>query len=227
MCFSAEASFSASIVLGVVGVIAVRKVKDPSQLAFASIPFLFSFQQLCEGVLWVALSNKEYAFLQPVTTYLFLIFAQVVWPTWVPLSILMIEKEPKRKKTLFIILGIGTLLSAYLTYCFIFYDLHAEISNHHIKYNLEFPHTDNLLWLTAIFYFIPTVISTIISSVKRMQILGMIILLSCVITRLFTLQYFISIWCFFAAVISAMVLFIMIRLQKSTKWSGWLSSLKP
>lgn len=227
MCFSAEASFSASVVLGVVGVIAVRKVKDSSQLAFACIPFLFSFQQLCEGVLWIALSNKEYAFLEPVTTYLFLIFAQIVWPTWVPLSILMLEKEAKRKKALFIILGIGALLSLYLTYCFIFYDLHAEISNHHIKYNLKFPHTDDLLWLTAIFYFIPTVVSTIISSVKRMQILGMIILLSCLITRLFTLQYFISIWCFFAAVISVMVLFIMIRLQKSTKWSGWLSSIKP
>ncbi len=214
MCFSAEASFSASVVLGIAGVLTVKKVKEPSQLAFACIPFLFGFQQLTEGVLWLSLTHKELSFLQPFSTYLFLIIAQIVWPTWVPLSILLLEKNEKHKKTLHFILGIGVGLSIYLTYCYLFYDVRAEISSHHIKYDLDFPHTKHLLWLTALFYFIPTVVSAFVSSVKRMHFLGTTILISCVFTKLFTTTYFISIWCFFAAIISVLVLLIIIGLNK-------------
>src|SRR5438105_4037091 len=131
MCFSAEASFSASVVLGVIGVVAVKKVNVSSQLAFACIPFLFSFQQFTEGVLWLSLSTKEFAFLQPITTYLFLIFAQIIWPTWVPLSIMFIERDMKRIKMFRIISGIGITLSLYLTYCFLFYNVSSEIDHNH------------------------------------------------------------------------------------------------
>lgn len=226
MCFSAEASFGASIVLAVVGVIAVRKVEVRSQLPFACIPLIFSLQQFSEGILWLSFHYKNLFFLRSISTYTFLIFAQIVWPTWVPISILLLEKEANRKKMLHITLGIGILLSSYLAYCYIFYDVKAEISNHHIQYNLDFPHTASYLWLTGLFYFIPTVVSTIISSVHRMRILGLIILLSCVLTRMFTLNYFISIWCFFAAIISVMVAFIMSELHKSTIWAGWFSKLR-
>lgn len=227
MCFSAEASFTASGLLAVVGVLAIRNVNTPSQIAFACIPFLFSFQQFTEGVLWLALMHKEYAYLAPLCTYIFLIIAQIVWPTWVPLSIMFLEKDPKRKKTLYIILVIGIILSLYLSYCYLVYDVKSEISGHHIKYNLEFPHTQQLLWLSAIFYFIPTVVSTLVSSVKRMQLLGVIILVSALVTRFFTVKYFISIWCFFAAIISILVLLVMIKLHRTTKWTGWLRHLQP
>lgn len=227
MCFSASASFSAGIVLAAVGSVTVKKVQLPSQLAFACIPFLFSFQQFTEGILWLSLSNKNFAFLESTSTYVFLIIAQIIWPTWVPLSIMFLEKDVKRKKVFYFISAIGITLSLYLIYCYIIYDVKAEISNHHIQYNLDFPHTKHILWLGAIFYFIPTVVSTLVSSVKRMQILGIAILVSCLATRLFTEKYFISIWCFFAAIISVLILLIMIRLQKSTKWSGWLYHLKP
>jgi hypothetical protein len=217
MCFSAEASFSSSAVLGVIGVITVQKVSHPSQLAFACIPFLFSLQQFTEGIVWLSLSNTDFAFLQTFSTYLFLIIAQIVWPTWVPLSILLLEKNEKRKKALHLILGIGIGLSLYLTFCYLFYDVNAEISMHHIKYNLDFPHVKHLLWLSGLFYFIPTVVSTFVSSVKRMHLVGTFILLSCVITLLFTTKYFISIWCFFAAILSMLVLLVIIKLQKPTE----------
>lgn len=217
MCFSAEASFTASAVLGVIGIITVKKVNHPSALAFACIPFLFSVQQLSEGIVWVSLSNKEYAFLQSISSYLFLIIAQIVWPTWVPLSILLLEKNEKRKNALRLILAIGVGISLYLTFCFLFYDIDAEISMHHIKYNLNFPHSKHLLWLGGLFYFIPTVVSTFVSSVKRMHFLGTFIMLSCITTLLFTTKYFLSIWCFFAAILSVLVLLVIVNLKESTQ----------
>lgn len=210
MCFSAEASFSASIVLGVVGIIAVKKTQLRSQLAFACIPFLFAFQQFTEGVLWLSLSNEKFAFLEPISTYLFLIFAQILWPIWIPFSIMLIENVKKRKTILFVTFIIGLLLSIYLTYCFIFYDIRAEISEHHIKYNLSFPHINKYIWITGCFYMISTVASTFISCNKGMKLLGSAILLSSILTYLFATNYFISIWCFFAAIISLLVLRVII-----------------
>lgn len=210
MCFSAEASFTASLVLGVVGLVAIKKTQRPTQLAFACIPFLFAFQQFSEGILWLSLTNTEFAFLETFSTYTFLIFAQIIWPTWIPFSIMLLENVKKRKHILIIPLSIGLLLSIYLTFCFVFYDVGAEISEHHIKYNLNFPHIENYIWITGCFYMISTVASTFISSKKGMKILGAAILLSSILTHLFATNYFISIWCFFSAIISVLVLRVVI-----------------
>jgi hypothetical protein len=51
MCFSASASFGAGIVLAVIGVATIKKREQPSQIYFATIPFLFSIQQVSEGFL--------------------------------------------------------------------------------------------------------------------------------------------------------------------------------
>ena len=80
MCFSAGASFAAGAVLSIIGVGSIRKAQSPSQVLFASIPLVFSVQQVSEGVLWLALQNSKFESLAPLATYLFLFFAQVLWP---------------------------------------------------------------------------------------------------------------------------------------------------
>jgi len=59
MCFSATASFGASAVLGVIGIVAVAKAKTNPQRVFATIPLIFSVQQLSEGFLWLSLKNQS------------------------------------------------------------------------------------------------------------------------------------------------------------------------
>ena len=58
MCFSSNASFGASAVLAVVGVVAIAKAKNTPGRLFAAIPIIFSIQQFAEGMLW--LSMKEH-----------------------------------------------------------------------------------------------------------------------------------------------------------------------
>ena len=64
MCFSAGASFSAGVVLSVIGVATIRIVKHPSQLLFACIPIIFAVQQISEGVLWKTLPDPAFATIQ-------------------------------------------------------------------------------------------------------------------------------------------------------------------
>jgi 5-keto 4-deoxyuronate isomerase len=61
-------------------VAAIKKTRHKSQLLFASIPLLFGVQQLAEGVLWHTLPNPEYANVQRTFTYVYVLFAQTVWP---------------------------------------------------------------------------------------------------------------------------------------------------
>jgi hypothetical protein len=98
MCFSAAASFSVSGILLVAGIATLRQAKERKVVPFALIPLIFSVQQLTEGVLWIALQNPEYEGWRNAAAYVFMVFAQVVWPVWVPLSVLLLEKEEVRKK---------------------------------------------------------------------------------------------------------------------------------
>jgi len=134
MCFSPEASFTASAVLLTAGIIAIRESRLTYKLPFAVIPIFFSLQQFSEGVLWVALQRPEFAHWQHVATISFLIFAQVVWPLWVPLSMLAIEKKQLTIKALAILTLFGFLISGYLLYCILVFKVLASTDCFHIYY---------------------------------------------------------------------------------------------
>lgn len=212
MCFSAGASFGASVVLGAVGVTTLKNVKTSEQVPFAMIPLIFAVQQAAEGMLWIGLSGTEHASWRHFPVYIFLIFAQLVWPVWAPFSILLLEKDALRKKILYLLLAVGAVTSLYLMYCMFVYDLKAEIQTGHIHYTLDFPLA--FAGISGVLYFMPTVLPLFVSSFKRMWILGLAILSSFIITKIYFEEHLISVWCFFAALISVTVLLILIKSKK-------------
>lgn len=215
MCFSAGASFGASAFLAVVGIAAIKKVQEPSRILFASIPIIFSVQQFIEGLLWISFNNSNYVFFQEISAYLFLTFAHIIWPITVPLSILLLEKEVKRKKILQLFLAMGTLAALYLACCLFVFDLKVQAGNYHIHYELNYP--DKFTNFIKILYFIPTVISPFFSSIRRMSFVGWAIFFSLILSRLFFGEYLISVWCYFAGLISLLVLIILGTFYKSQK----------
>jgi len=211
MCFSANASFGASVVLGTIGVATIRKVKHPALFPFAAIPLLFAVQQASEGVLWIGLSDPSHASWRHFPVYIFLTFAQLIWPSWVPLSIMLLEKNKGRRTMLIILLLIGLSISIYLLFCLFWYSVSAEIQSGHIHYRLNFPLA--FAPVSGVLYFIPTVVSLFVSSVRRMRYLALAILISFIGTKIFFDDYLISVWCFFAALLSLVVLAITTSLE--------------
>lgn len=212
MCFSATASFGAGVALSAISYATIRKAQSPQQMVFASIPLIFCVQQISEGFLWLALSNPAYAPFEHVSMYVFLIFAQIVWPTWIPLSIYILETNTKRKKLLKLFVGIGALVSLYLAYCMAANHVEANIIGYHVSYNQDYPLS--LQFTGGLLYIIATIIPGFISSVKKMKVLGATIFISYCMTRVFYEDYIISVWCFFATVISFVVLAIMYEVKK-------------
>ena len=97
MCFSANASLGAGVVLSVIGVSTIRKSTEPAHLVFASIPLIFAVQQIAEGFLWLTLPDPSLKATQQLLTYIFLTFAQVIWPLLVPIAVMLLENGRQRK----------------------------------------------------------------------------------------------------------------------------------
>jgi hypothetical protein len=207
MCFSASASFGAGIVLSTIGIASISKAQSSSQLPLAFIPLIFAVQQFSEGFLWLSLLRPGFGFLQQTTTYLFLFFAQVAWPFWVPLSVLKLETDIKYRNIGRALVGIGAVVSFYLAYCLLTFQVDARIDGYHIKYDQLYP--KDLRYFGGGFYLIATIVPPFFSKIKHMWLIGLAILISYVITIIFYESYVISVWCFFASIISLAVFLVM------------------
>lgn len=212
MCFSAVASFTAGGVLTIAGVTTLVKTRERRFLPFAAVPLLFAIQQFSEGFVWLSLQNPEYAHFEYYSVYFFLIFAQVVWPFYVPFSYFLMETELRKKKILMIFTSIGLMVALYLGLCMYLNTPKASIQEFHIRYDLEFLPIQ--LNYQGIPYFLATVVSAFFSSIKQLRYFGLAILGSIIVTEIFYRDYLVSVWCFFAAVMSVIVYFI-IRSQTS------------
>lgn len=208
MCFSATASFGSAAILAVIGIATVRKTTSRKQVAFAGLPFIFAIQQLAEGFVWVSLTNNAFAEWQEPASNLFLIFALVLWPIWIPLSILLLEKNYQRKSILYFLLAIGILVAGYFSYSLLTFPVMAVIENSHIFYHVEYP--GSLITSGNLMYGLATILPTFISSARRIWLLGVCVILSYMATRIFFPEHIISVWCYFAALISCVVYWIII-----------------
>jgi hypothetical protein len=207
MCFSSEASFAGGIIISAIGIATIKKIHNPSQLVFASIPLFFGIQQFAEGFIWLSLKYPEFHSIQKFSTFMFLIMAEVLWPLIIPLSVIFMEKDNQRKKILRIPLFLGIILSSYYAFCIIFLDVTPIIMGYHIQYKNDFP--ESLAMLAFIVYLLATITPLFISSIKRTRWLGILNFLSCLITAIFFTQYLTSVWCFFAAIISGVIFWIL------------------
>jgi len=215
MCFSAEASFAGGGILTAIGVFTAAKTRKSSLLVFASIPLLFGSQQIAEGFVWLALQNQQFLEFKSLFIYYFMVMADVIWPTIIPLSIFLMVTDKKKKKFLKYILGAGILLSLYYLVCILNFSVDASISGFHIQYITGFPRP--LGYYVFPVYVIVTLTPFFLSEFKKIKILGIIMTISCVITGIFYTHYLVSVWCFFAAILSTMILWIVIDLRKQAK----------
>ncbi len=198
MCFSATASFAAGGVLSAAGIVTLSKVKTKNELPFASIPLLFGIQQTIEGVVWLSFGSP---LLNTISTYSFSMFSHVLWPMLVPISILLLETDHSRKKILSVFSFIGVTVGLYLLYFLIVDPLTSHIVNKSIAYHSPHFYLDLIL----ILYFMATGVSSLFSSHKIINLFGIVTLLSAAIAGWFFEETFISVWCFFAAILSVLV----------------------
>lgn len=199
MCFSASASFTASAVLAAIGVANLPQVRSKKQWLMAAIPFFFALQQATEGTLWLTLgvegANQA---LMHLALYVYLFFAIFFWPVCIPLSIYLAETVQWRKNVilLFVLGGFATVLTnAYYAWGQI---PQVGIFEHSINYIGWLP--DQRFTYGAV-----VVLPCFFSSIKNMWQFGVLTAVAAFVTNYFFLTTYVSVWCFFCAMISLLL----------------------
>lgn len=216
MCFSASASFIAGAALAVAGVASISQVRKPHHLLFACIPLMFAIQQVCEGFVWLSLTHTDFLKWHNFAKYAFLIFAQIIWPFWIPLSFLSIERLPERRKMIRYFLFAGIAVSIMLTCRLIFSPAIAQVDGCHISYGIGT--TTVLQIVTGVLYIAAIVIAPFFSSWKSAIALAVVNVVSLVVTQMFFEVYLVSVWCFFAAAQSVLVFFIVREIKRTPEF---------
>ncbi len=228
MCFSATASFGAGAILGTVGIIAIAKAKTNPQRVFATIPLIFAVQQVSEGLLWLSLKNADMASWKTSLTYIFLVFAMAVWPFWIAFTVRLMEKDARRKKIMNVLVAIGATVAITVGFVLFLYPVEVmtplcltcplsstpDIRNH-LHYEFTFPPVaKGLIGTFTVLYIMATILTPFVSSIRKMKWLGIVFLASYLFAVIFYNSFVVSVWCFFAAMLSFVVLWIIMDLRK-------------
>jgi hypothetical protein len=214
MCFSATASFTASVVMGVVGVATIKLCKRPEEKYLGVVPFLFALQQLSEGFVWLSIRDASFFPWQHFFSLCFLFFAWVVWPVLIPLAFYKLEPEGKRKLWCKRLIYVGVASGLYAIFNMVMKYPRPDIATFHIIYKMNKLYQHEWFFVphqTA--YILSTVLPMFLSSLKGVKVLAIanfVALIFC----FYLFQYALpSTWCFFAAFLSAIIYWIVKRNQ--------------
>jgi len=204
MCFSAGASFAVGAGLIGPGYYAIKRCESRKMLPFASTPLVFTFHQIAEGFIWLSLKNPEFASVYKPALYGYSFISQPVWPIWVPFIMWMMEPDKRRKKILSYFLLLGIAASLYMFFCLINYDISAAIENGHIRYYRDFPNLNIMRPVN----FVTIAVTPFLSTVRYTKLVAATNMVSLILTYFFFTNYLISVWCFFAAILSLLIILV-------------------
>jgi hypothetical protein len=209
MCISAEASFAVGVGVGLVGVATLQCTGAKTLPWLAAVPSLFAVQQGAEGVVWLYLNGGFHQTpVSLIAQYVYLTFALIWWPIYMPLAIALPEPEPWRRRWSFAAVVGGLCVSAFDTYYLLTTDLSPTVVGQSIQYG----HGAPIIRMT---YGTVSLLPLFISSLPSLWILGTLSLLTFIISDVFFPLTFISVWCLLAA-ISSVVLWHVVKHHSET-----------
>ncbi|MFY0615291.1 MAG: hypothetical protein JXQ99_27430 [Hyphomicrobiaceae bacterium] len=202
MCFSATASFVSAGIMGVSGLTALASVQRPRAIPLAAAPLIFAIQQSVEGMLWLRLPEGPDGSASVVLTYTFLVFAMVFWPLYGPVAIMAVEHDPLRRRFQTVCLVAGTIAAIYLGWRLLTFSHIGLIEKNHIQYRAD----SSVPRVVFLLYLLATGGAAIASSDWTVRLFGMVVFLGLAVSYLFYWEALTSVWCFFAAAGSFIIL---------------------
>ena len=199
MCFSATVSFATGAALVALGAVTERRA-PPAARAFAAIPLLFGIQQGLEGLVWWSLADPP-RLAGAAPALLYSLFSHVLWPVFVPFAIRRMEVVPWRCRALLVTQACGLLVALFFLAAFVDSPPTARVLGSHIAYDAVYPRVAIGMGL----YLLATCASSLLSSHPVVRLFGMLSLASFGLTYLISLETLVSVWCFFAALLSVVV----------------------
>jgi hypothetical protein len=199
MCFSAEASITAGVVLTAAGAASVGLAGSRREVPLAAIPLVFGVHQLVEGVVWHQVDDAGGGPVRTGAVVVWLFIAWTLWPAYVPWAASCVEPDPGRRRLMRLAAGAGAVLGVVLLVASVVDATTATAAHGHIDYSFPLPGGEIL----GVVYVAVTCGSLLVSSRRFLRLFAVALAAAMVVTLLLDALAFSSLWCYLAAVLSA------------------------
>ena len=197
MCFSAQADVLGGIVVGAIGVDVIRHVDHRrNYLAFAWLPLLLAAHQLVEAFVWWGLRGDVSAQVGHLATWVYLLFAFVVLPIYIPVAVFRLEPPGPRRQRITPFIGLGAVVAGLLLAAMVRGPVTAEVGHYHLSYGIGLD--SGFLIIAA--YVLATCGSLIFSGYRPVAVYGVVNLIAVAVLARLTIDGFASLWCGWAAI---------------------------
>jgi hypothetical protein len=201
MCFSPEADLVGGIAIGAIGVDTLNHHRGRREIAIASLPVLLAGHQLVETFVWWGLAGKVPAEAGRIAMWAYLLFAFCVLPLFVPLSLMSIEPDGRRRRFMRLFGAAGATVAAVLLFSLLLSGPSAAIGHAHIAYKVHIPGGG----LIVAFYIMATCGPFLLSGYPHAVAFGVVNLAAALVIAWAIPNGFASIWCGWAAVTSGAI----------------------
>lgn len=189
----------ASAGLAVVGVATLREITEPRDRMLAAIPLAFAAHQFVEGVVWWTAPGGEAHLL---AARLFAFLAYTAWPIFLPLAFYRYEGDPRQRRRLLPLLGLGVLAGVYFLALMLLDPVEPRILSGSLQYRFR----DPFVYPSHVAYGIPVVLVPLLSRNLLFKAFGASLLVAYLVAYYGWFRTHPSVWCYFAAVLSGLIL---------------------
>jgi len=198
MCFSAEASFAASGVLAASSVAIARIPKERASTPLSLFPAVFAAHQFIEGLLWLHHDGLVPDAYQSGAVYAYVLIAYVLWPVFVPLATYLVETERPRRLLMLACQAIGLGVALAILLGLFREPPRVTVNCCSLSYQVNAPDFLIVPYVAAV------CLPFLASARKSLVLFGFGLAVSCAAAAVAaSAATFPSVWCYFAALLSA------------------------
>jgi hypothetical protein len=202
VCFSPQGDVVGGVVLAVIGIDALRHVQRRREyLALAALPLLLAAHQVDEAFVWWGLQGHVSAQVGQVATWVYLLFAFVVLPVYIPLAVLAIEPPGRRRSLMAGFVAMGAVVAAVLLAAMLVGPVTARLGDYHVGYGIGL----HAGYLIVVAYVGATCGSLLFSGYSQLAVFGIVNLVAVAVLARLTIDGFASLWCAWAAVTAGVI----------------------
>jgi hypothetical protein len=199
MCFSVQADLVGGVVVGAIGIDVLRHVDGRrAYMGLAALPLMLGLHQLDEAFVWWGLQGHVSIRIGTIATWIYLLFAFVVLPVFIPIAVMLLEPDRRRRSLMLVFAVLGVLVAGVLFAAMLRGPVTASLGMRHIAYTTDL----RAGGLVVAMYVLATCGSLILSSYRDVAVFGVVNLIAVAVFAKLAVDGFASLWCAWAAVAS-------------------------
>jgi hypothetical protein len=200
VCFSPEADLVGGVVVTAIGIDVLRhRDGRRSHIAICALPLILGIHQFVEAFVWLGLEHHVDAGLGRLAMWAYLSIAFVLLPVFVPVAVLLVEPNTRRRLRMAPFVVIGVAVAAVLLAAMVHGPVGVRLRPYHLEYAIRLSHGG----IVVGFYVLAVCGAWLLSGYRPLAIYGILNLIAVVVIAKLTIDGFASVWCGYAAMTAA------------------------